>query len=228
MPSPHNNSHLPICAKSQADPLVMHGERSALGPPDRMRGKGNIFGKFGFQRLLLRRRAQVMSLDGFSAFQELGMQNEAAIEEEGLRYRNTILAMGGGRAPLLVFRVCPHDEPLSMTDYRCWGSAWHLCCLYSMLMKTHFVTLSHVHLPASFRLPGVANFLVLCPVSRRCRKYVGVILRTRFLQLVAACIGFKNQIHWEQGTRSRMQSGGQILWPLLLSGLVCTFAVHSM
>ena len=46
-----------------------------------------------------------MSLDGFSAFQEIGMNNEAGIEAEGLRYRNTILAMGGARAPGLVFKV---------------------------------------------------------------------------------------------------------------------------
>ena len=46
-----------------------------------------------------------MSLDGFSAFQEIGMNNTAAITQEGLRYRDTILAMGGGRDPALVFKV---------------------------------------------------------------------------------------------------------------------------
>ena len=46
-----------------------------------------------------------MSLDGFAAFEEVGMNATAAIAEEGLRYRNTILADGGGRAPLLVFEV---------------------------------------------------------------------------------------------------------------------------
>lgn len=51
--------------------------------------------------------SQVMSLDGFGAFEELGMNKTAAITEEGLRYRNTILADGGGRAPLLVFEVRP-------------------------------------------------------------------------------------------------------------------------
>ena len=47
-----------------------------------------------------------MSIDGFSAFQHIGMDNTTAIALEGLRYRDTILAMGGGRAPGLVFQVC--------------------------------------------------------------------------------------------------------------------------
>ena len=33
------------------------------------------------------------------------MNNTAGIAQEGLRYRDTILAMGGGRDPLLVFKV---------------------------------------------------------------------------------------------------------------------------
>ena len=50
-------------------------------------------------------RAQVMSIDGFSAFQELGMSNTVAIDKEGIRYRDTILSLGGARAPGLVFKV---------------------------------------------------------------------------------------------------------------------------
>jgi oligopeptidase A len=46
-----------------------------------------------------------MSIDGFSAFEEIGMGNDAAIDKEGLRYRNSILSMGGARAPGLVFQV---------------------------------------------------------------------------------------------------------------------------
>ncbi|EIE24270.1 oligopeptidase A [Coccomyxa subellipsoidea C-169] len=48
--------------------------------------------------------AQVMSIDGFSAFQEVGMDNEEAIAKEGLKYRDTILSLGGARAPALVFQ----------------------------------------------------------------------------------------------------------------------------
>jgi len=46
-----------------------------------------------------------MSIDGYGAFQEIGMDNDAAIAQEGLRYRDTILSMGGARAPALVFQV---------------------------------------------------------------------------------------------------------------------------
>ncbi|CAL8462166.1 g1697 [Coccomyxa elongata] len=48
--------------------------------------------------------AQVMSIDGFSAFEEIGMDNDAAIAKEGLKYRDTILSLGGARAPALVFQ----------------------------------------------------------------------------------------------------------------------------
>ena len=47
-----------------------------------------------------------MSIDGFAAFQEIGMSATAAIAEEGLHYRDTILSLGGARAPGLVFQVC--------------------------------------------------------------------------------------------------------------------------
>ncbi len=46
-----------------------------------------------------------MSIDGFAAFQELGMSNTGAIDKEGIRYRDTILSLGGARAPGLVFKV---------------------------------------------------------------------------------------------------------------------------
>lgn len=46
-----------------------------------------------------------MSIDGFAAFEEIGLGNDAAIDKEGLRYRNAILSMGGARAPEIVFQV---------------------------------------------------------------------------------------------------------------------------
>ena len=53
-----------------------------------------------------------MSLDGFAAFEEIGLNNTDAIASEGLKYRDTILADGGGRAPLLVFEVRAQHAPL--------------------------------------------------------------------------------------------------------------------
>ena len=48
-----------------------------------------------------------MSIDGFSAFQEVGMDNEEAIAKEGLKYRATSLSLGGARAPARVVQVAP-------------------------------------------------------------------------------------------------------------------------
>ena len=51
-----------------------------------------------------------MSIDGFAAFQEIGLSATAAIDKEGLRYRDTVLSMGGARAPGLVFQVSKDDQ----------------------------------------------------------------------------------------------------------------------
>ncbi len=48
--------------------------------------------------------AEVLSADAFAAFEEVGLEDESAIAELGRRYRNTILACGGGRHPMKVFQ----------------------------------------------------------------------------------------------------------------------------
>uniref|UniRef100_A0A453Q7P4 oligopeptidase A n=1 Tax=Aegilops tauschii subsp. strangulata TaxID=200361 RepID=A0A453Q7P4_AEGTS len=47
--------------------------------------------------------AEVLSADAFSAFEDVGLDNEKAIEETGRRFRETVLALGGGKSPLEVF-----------------------------------------------------------------------------------------------------------------------------
>jgi oligopeptidase A len=47
--------------------------------------------------------AEVLSADAFAAFEEIGLENTAAIAALGRRYRDTILACGGGRDPMKVF-----------------------------------------------------------------------------------------------------------------------------
>ncbi len=49
--------------------------------------------------------AEVLSADAFSAFEEVGLDNKSAVKETGRRFRDTVLALGGGRAPALVFKV---------------------------------------------------------------------------------------------------------------------------
>ena len=48
--------------------------------------------------------AEVLSADAFAAFEEAGLENEAAIAALGRRYRDTILASGGGREPMKIFQ----------------------------------------------------------------------------------------------------------------------------
>ncbi len=47
--------------------------------------------------------AEVLSADAFSAFEDVGLDNEKAIIEVGGRFRDTVLALGGSAAPEQVF-----------------------------------------------------------------------------------------------------------------------------
>ena len=49
--------------------------------------------------------SEVMSADCFGAFEEAGLDDEEAVRRTGRRYRDTVLALGGGTDPLEVFRL---------------------------------------------------------------------------------------------------------------------------
>ncbi|ONK68972.1 uncharacterized protein A4U43_C05F17950 [Asparagus officinalis] len=55
--------------------------------------------------------AEVLSADAFSAFEDAGLNSDKAIKETGHRFRETILALGGGKAPLQVFVEFRGREP---------------------------------------------------------------------------------------------------------------------
>ena len=55
--------------------------------------------------------SEVMSADCYGAFEEAGLSDDAAMREVGARYRNTILAMGGSRNALEVFREFRGRDP---------------------------------------------------------------------------------------------------------------------
>ena len=55
--------------------------------------------------------AEVLSADAFSAFEDAGLENESAMNELGMRFRNTVLAQGGGRHPMAVFQDFRGREP---------------------------------------------------------------------------------------------------------------------
>lgn len=55
--------------------------------------------------------AEVLSADAFAAFEEAGLENEEAIATTGKRYRDTVLALGGGLHPMEVFKAFRGREP---------------------------------------------------------------------------------------------------------------------
>lgn len=55
--------------------------------------------------------AEVLSADAFAAFEEAGLDNEQAVVKTGRRFRETVLALGGGRHPMDVFRDFRGREP---------------------------------------------------------------------------------------------------------------------
>jgi oligopeptidase A len=55
--------------------------------------------------------AEVLSADAFSAFEEAGLENEQAIARIGRRFRDTVLAQGGSRHPMEVFKDFRGREP---------------------------------------------------------------------------------------------------------------------
>jgi len=55
--------------------------------------------------------AEVLSADAFEAFVEAGLDDEAAVAQLGRRFRDTVLAQGGGRHPMDVFRDFRGREP---------------------------------------------------------------------------------------------------------------------
>ncbi len=72
--------------------------------------------------------AEVLSADCFGAFEDVGLDDEAAVRDTGRRFRDTVLAYGGGRAPEKVFH-----------DFRGRGDAGfarEVCGTNSLLFQT--------------------------------------------------------------------------------------------
>jgi oligopeptidase A len=55
--------------------------------------------------------AEVLSADAYSAFEEAGLENDQAVAQIGRRFRDTVLAKGGGRHPMEVFKEFRGREP---------------------------------------------------------------------------------------------------------------------
>lgn len=55
--------------------------------------------------------AEVLSADGFAAFEEAGLENESTIADLGRRYAETVLGLGGSRPAAEVFRLFRGRDP---------------------------------------------------------------------------------------------------------------------
>lgn len=55
--------------------------------------------------------AEVLSADAFGAFEEAGLDNAEAVTATGRRFRDTVLALGGSRHPMDVFRAFRGRDP---------------------------------------------------------------------------------------------------------------------
>ena len=55
--------------------------------------------------------AEVMSADAFAAFEEANLDDEIAVKTTGRKFRETVLAMGGGKHPSEVYRAFRGRDP---------------------------------------------------------------------------------------------------------------------
>ncbi|MBD2184463.1 M3 family metallopeptidase [Aerosakkonema funiforme] len=62
--------------------------------------------------------AEVLSADAFSAFEEAGLEDEKALIDTGIRFRDTVLALGGSKHPMDVFKSFRGREPSTVALLR--------------------------------------------------------------------------------------------------------------
>lgn len=72
---------------------------------------GHIFGGGYAAGYYSYKWAEVMSADAFGAFEDVGLDNEDKVREVGQRFRKTVLSLGGGVAPMEVFKQFRGREP---------------------------------------------------------------------------------------------------------------------
>ncbi|KAI3962936.1 hypothetical protein MKW92_006193 [Papaver armeniacum] len=73
-------------------------------------GFSHIFAEFYYSYYSYK-WADVLSADAFSAFEDAGLDIEKAVKETGRKFRETVLALGGGKPPLEVFVQIRGREP---------------------------------------------------------------------------------------------------------------------
>ena len=53
----------------------------------------------------------MLTADAFAAFEEVGLENEEEVLKVGRKFRDTVLALGGGRHPSKVYRDFRGRDP---------------------------------------------------------------------------------------------------------------------
>jgi oligopeptidase A len=110
---------LHVRARAAGESLIDVQRRVAAGntviaplPEDRfLNGFSHIFAGGYAAGYYSYKWAEVLSADAFSAFEEAGLGDQAKVAETGRRFRDTVLALGGSRHPLEVFRAFRGREP---------------------------------------------------------------------------------------------------------------------
>jgi len=55
--------------------------------------------------------AEIMSSDAFGVFEQYYMSDDTKMNEIGMKFRSTILSLGGSKDPLEVFKLFKGSEP---------------------------------------------------------------------------------------------------------------------
>ncbi len=85
--------------------LPLHPEDRSLCAFSHIFGGGYAAGYYSYKW------SEVLSADAFAAFEEAGLDNDEAVRHTGRRYRDTVLALGGGTDPATVFRMFRGRDP---------------------------------------------------------------------------------------------------------------------
>ncbi|CAH9094581.1 unnamed protein product [Cuscuta epithymum] len=95
--------HKRVCERTRVLP-PFPDDKSLCGFQHIFNG-GYEAGYYGYQW------SKVLSADAFSAFEDVGLENEKEVQRLGRRFRETVLALGGGKHPLEIFIDFRGREP---------------------------------------------------------------------------------------------------------------------
>lgn len=89
----------------KTSPIPMHDKDRMLCSFSHIFAGGYAAGYYSYKW------AEVLSADAFSAFEEAGLDNGDTLKKTGQRFRDTILALGGSRHPMEIFKSFRGREP---------------------------------------------------------------------------------------------------------------------